>query len=127
MKKETVIGIIGNTQGVRRAAKPLKKEIKNSHHIPPASFSSNGTSEELVAPSAAAFISNENFTSSGGKHCFSSQTMKYTFPSILKSLEDITFIFCVKIASFPKYFKTISKLGSNSSIGFPSVTPPISS
>ena len=40
VKKLTVIGIMGKTQGVSSAAKPLKKEITNINHIDfPSSFS----------------------------------------------------------------------------------------
>ena len=35
VKKLTVIGIIGNTQGVNNAANPEKKAMKNMAHKPP--------------------------------------------------------------------------------------------
>ena len=42
-KKETVIGIIGNTQGVRSMAKPQRMASMMRAHRPPRSFASSGS------------------------------------------------------------------------------------
>ena len=69
MKKETVIGIIGKTQGVSKAAKPLIKAIKKSAHMLFPSFSSEVFFvSSTITPPSTPFISKENSTSSGGKH-----------------------------------------------------------
>ena len=97
MKKLTVMGIIGNTQGVRMAARPAMNAKMNSSQMDEYSSSSIFISSStllssmitvvgLYSPSlfstsaASAFTTaplnaNSNSTSSGGRHCLSSQHM----------------------------------------------------
>ena len=78
VKKDTVIGIIGNTQGVNKAAKPLKNAIKNNIQR------LSDTSAELFFSIILAVLANflfpeilkEKSTASGGKHCDLSQVIK---------------------------------------------------
>ncbi len=69
---------------------------------------------------------NSKSTSSGGKQRLSSQHINSRKPLITKSLSVSTSIFCVKTALSAKYFTTISKFLSNSSLAFGSFTFPIS-
>ena len=74
VKKLTVRGIIGKTQGVNKAVKPNKKASKNIESKSPESASI--CCSFFMGFFKTSFPLNESRTSLGGKHLFSSQAMK---------------------------------------------------
>ena len=150
MKNETVIGIIGKTQGVKIAASPpknaRKKKPQSVAFDPVISFSIGvsflfsigfttftastscfSTGISTFATTSSFPTLNENSNSAGGIHFVSSQLIKSTEPFISFVPEERSFTFCLNIALFAKYFSFISKFGSNSSIASLSVTLPTNS
>ena len=102
MKKLTVNGIIGKTQGVRSAAKPPKKESKKiAQRDLDSAFDFFGLSisvipaEEFSAPS----ISNSNSSDGGIIQLLSLHTIKITSPLTI-ALADVGLSFCLK-TTFP--------------------------
>ncbi len=142
VKKLTVIGIIGNTQGVSKAANPEKKAIKKMLNKPLFVFgASTGVSvaflSGLISPVVGKFVSfnkvpatpltvNFKLTSVGGKQFESSQTIKFTTSLSTSSLSVNKLIRCLKTASFSKYLITILNTLSCSVCPSPSVVFPIS-
>ncbi len=125
VKKLTVIGIIGNTQGVNNAAKPDKKAIKK---IPSKlllgdldffCFSPEVKTWLLSAlegfSATVLFFNIENFKSTkvGGKQLASSQTINSTSPIIVEAFSFSNLTRCLKVALFSKYLIFISKTGSS--------------
>jgi len=148
VKKLTVIGIIGNTQGVNKAANPEKKAIKNMVSSPffagllfmvdndllSTSFFSVKLGPEVVSSEIFALnegwfafvpaIENAKSISVGGKQLESSHTINSTEPAILKVFSVSNLMRCLKTALFSKYLISMSKTGSCtvwpfSSEGFP--------
>ena len=126
VKKLTVIGIIGNTQGVNNAVNPNKKAIINVLKSPLlGSFFSDTAielstvltfSEAVVFVGVIALVDltpklKTKSTSVGGNHCVSSHTMNSTIPSTIVSSPK-TSISCSKITVFSKYLIRILKIGS---------------
>ena len=130
VKKLTVIGIIGNTQGVSKAVKPNKKAIRKVPNKPFVfSFFCDFLSFKYFAP---AFSSTTVFTLStavtfvttlvgilnvrsilfGGKHFSSSQTINSTSASIV-FISFNTFTRCLNSVLFSKNLIRISKTGSS--------------
>ncbi len=133
MKKLTVIGIMGNTQGVRIAASPAIKAIRKNTQRD--AFSDSAPSADMADASdppisvprvvsalcmpvpapASAFAPDRvkmNFSSVGGRHRSSSQHMYSRFPSRVKSPEKSTLILCLNTASLLNIIRSMSKLGS---------------
>ena len=78
VKKETVMGIIGKTQGVNNAAKPLKNATKNNIQkllAVESELLDFMRISSLLLKSLSLLKSKENSTISGGKHCLSSQVI----------------------------------------------------
>src|SRR5690554_1326876 len=103
MKNETVIGIIGNTQGVRIAAKPARAEIRmNNHKVCPPDetgvdpiATDSESSVPLIVLSALLppLKANSNSASLGGKHISSSHPIKRTCPVIFTGASSLSLIF----------------------------------
>ena len=118
VKKLTVIGIIGNTQGVNKAAKPEKNAIMNivnkllfddCFFLLEASFVSFiGVVVAVSLPEILKFKS----INVGGKQLVSSQTINSTSPIIFKEFSVRFLIRCLKMAFLSKYLISISKTAS---------------
>ena len=79
-KKETVIGIIGNTQGVRSIAKPQRMASMMRAHRPPRSFASSGSPMAVWWAAAGPTVTLKAY-SSGKPHMSSVQACQVMEPS----------------------------------------------
>src|SRR3989339_521307 len=146
MKKETVMGIMGKTQGVSIAARPARKDKRKNINKESSLFmGASGFISELALTLAVSFLFESavwvlfstikvsvdfssappfpsivilNSISSGGRHFSSSQVINSTRPVIENVLSESKEIFCLKIAVPLKYLRFISKFLSYSSMPF---------
>ena len=120
-KNETVIGIIGNTQGVRSIAKPQRMASMMRAHRPPRSFASSGLPMAVWCSAASAGpTATLKAYSSGNPHMSSVQACQVMAPSTV--LPESTVTSCEKTALSKKTRSSLYACGLVTSCSGPAVT-----